>query len=242
MWLTHGIHQLKLVIDSEVNWSAGNFKHVTFTLLDAAPTQPTPAPTQTAPPVWPRSTSFFSTPAWIPGALQVEDFDRGGRGVAYSDAESSALNSVYRVGDYVPLRSCASCSLSNGGVSTQSLVTGKWLQYTVYTQGGVYAISVRASSAVSGASCHLEFDGTRVTQSIPLQQSGSNFVDNKLPGLVQIDRGYHTMRLVIDAGGGLYDYFFFQSQSSSLAAPITLVVKSAPTTQKRQVVTAAGKR
>lgn len=263
MQLARGVHLLKLVIDSEVNWSAGNFKHVTFTRLDAAPPQPppptqttssstSPAPTSAAPTTlaptttlqpsaaWARSTSFFSTPAWLPGALQVEDFDRGGAEVAYSNAESSALNSFYRLGDYVPLRACSACSMTNGGVSTQLLVAGKWLQYTVYVQGGVYALSVRASNAVSGASCHLEFDGTQVTQSLQLQQSGSNFVDNKLPGLVQIDRGYHTLRLVVDAAGGQYDFILFQSQTSSLAAPITFVVKSVPTTKKRQATAAAG--
>ncbi len=160
--------------------------------------------------------------------MQIENFDSGGNGAAYLDNDNSALNTVYRTGDRVPLQSCVTpCD----GYSSRTLAVGEWMQYNVFVQGGTYSVAVIAASGVTGA-CHLEFDARVATPRMTLQNSGATWVETEHTTLVQIDRGYHTIRVVVDGAGASFDYVRFATRTPAAGQHVLVVI--ALTGAKRQ--------
>ncbi|MEL7163712.1 MAG: hypothetical protein AAFN92_23335, partial [Bacteroidota bacterium] len=81
--LTQGAHELTVVAESD--W----LKLDAFCWRD-----PNSMP---VPPVEPTDQSpYFDEPLQIPGAIQAEDYDRGGQGVAYNDSDESNNGGSYR--------------------------------------------------------------------------------------------------------------------------------------------------
>ncbi|WP_309397053.1 family 16 glycosylhydrolase [Cerasicoccus maritimus] len=84
--------------------------------------------------------AFNSDP--IPGTLEAENFDVGGKGVAYYDKSDSGpgTNTTYRSGEDVDID--ADASASNGYYVSEPSVN-EWLEYTISTtQPGYYSASV----------------------------------------------------------------------------------------------------
>ncbi len=69
---------------------------------------------------------FPAGPASIPGVIEAENFDAGGEGLTYHDADPSNITGVYRPDDGVDLYS------RNGtGYHIGNVVPGEWCEYTV---------------------------------------------------------------------------------------------------------------
>ena len=139
----------------------------------------------------------------LPGTVQAEDFDKGGDGVTYHDANSN------KEGDASSYRSdCEGVDIvnGNGGKAIGYTSTDEWLEYTVnVTQAGYYTYEAVASSGTTGSGFRLdlsEYDGlTRLTENTSVPQTASNDwgTYKTLTGrtLIPLKEGDQVIRLTI---------------------------------------------
>src|SRR6185369_4073862 len=95
----------------------------------------------------------------IPGTVQAEDYDKGGEGCGYHDADTSNQGGQYR-SDGVDIESSTD---TNGGYDVGYTAAGEWLNYSINVTAGTYAINVRVASNGSGGTFHVNLDGSNVS-------------------------------------------------------------------------------
>ena len=116
------------------------------------------------------STPYNGTPAALPGTVQMENFDEGGSGVAYSDTTSANLGGKARTSTSVDIGAATD---TGGGFYLGWIAPGEWLNYTVnVTSGGTYDIEFRVASNGAGGTFHLELNGANLTGPISIPNSG----------------------------------------------------------------------
>jgi hypothetical protein len=215
----------------------------TATWTPAGPTA-TPTPTwtpggPTATPTWtprpptatpvPLGQGPFNGPHNIPGRIEVEDFDTGGPGVAYSDT-SPANNggSTYRDGEEVDIKTIN--GVSDNGHAVGWNEPGEWLEYTInVTATGVYNFGFRLLSQVSSGRFHAEIDGTNFTGSITVPLTGNWNTDNwttiNITG-VSLTEGEHVLRIATESGW--YDHNYINVTVAAIAPTATPTPTSTP--------------
>ena len=166
-------------------------------------------------PVTGTGTPFLPTAATIPGLIQVENFDRGGKNVGYyNGAGSNAGGATYRPGETVSIEPCAD---TGGGFDVGQNEPGDWLNYTVTIQrAGSYTFAARVATDVGGGVFHLAVDGQAVTPpiSVPQTNGWQTWQTIQVPN-VMLPGGVHTLQLVMDSGGfyntvGNFNWFSLQ--------------------------------
>ena len=137
-------------------------------------------------------------PATVPGAIEAEDYDLGGEGIAYHDANANNNGRAYRPTEGVDLEATTDLG---GGANVGWVVPGEWIEYTVDAAPGNYDVEVRVASMVAGGTLHLEFDGVDKTGPIVFDATGGwqNWTTIRAED-VTLGAGVQTMRLAIDAG------------------------------------------
>lgn len=139
---------------------------------------------------------FGGTARPLPGIVQAEDFDDGGEGVAYHDTDSSNNGGQYR-STGVDIESTTD---TGAGFDISSTAAGEWLNYTVNASAaGLYTISTRVASPVSGGTFHIEFNGVNKTGPLIIPNTGGSQIWQTLNvNNVLLDAGLQSMRLVMD--------------------------------------------
>jgi hypothetical protein len=135
----------------------------------------------------------------LPGDLEVENFDRGGEGVAYHDFFGATNSGAYRAIPIEGVDVLGAPTSSNGFVITEA-AAGEWTSYSTYCAGASdYVISVYYASAFTGGTFHIEVDGVDVTGPISVISTGSweQFVRADVE--TYIENGGHLIRLVFDS-------------------------------------------
>ena len=147
------------------------------------------------------STSFNGAPHSIPGKIEAEDFDKGGKSAAYwNGAAQNNGGANYRPGETVYIETSTD---SGGGYDVGNTQPGDWLNYTVnVAAASTYTLHARVAGGVGGGSFHLLVDGQRVTQNISVPETGGyqSWQTLDVPG-VRLPQGQHTLQLVMDSGG-----------------------------------------
>jgi len=145
-----------------------------------------------------RSASPFSTaPIAAPGYIQVENFDRGGEGVAYHDRTSTNDGRALR-NEGPDLE-----NLPEGGQSLGFTRVGEWLTYRIkVATSGTYNLLARVAAVGGGGAFHVEIDGVNKTGSlgIPNTDGWQNWQTITKTGLA-LTAGVHTLKLVMDRDG-----------------------------------------
>ncbi|MFL6450907.1 MAG: carbohydrate-binding protein [Bryobacteraceae bacterium] len=182
-YLSQGVHVLRYEFDSNnANGGVGNINW--FALA--------PAGLGTSHP-------FGGTAARVPGIIQAENFDTGGKNVAYYNSATTKA-SVYRTSDTVGIEVTQDTS---GGYDVGNTNPGDWLNYTVdIAAARSYTLQVRVASGVPGGTFHLACDGQRVTPSmtVPWTMGWETFQTIDVPG-VELPKGVHALQLVMDNPG-----------------------------------------
>jgi arylsulfatase A-like enzyme len=145
-------------------------------------------------------TPFNGTPAPIPGTIQAEDFDNGGQGLAYQDADVGNNGGAYRPAEDVDLESSTD---TGGGFNLGWAGAGEWLEYTVNVQSaGTYTLESRVASNGNGGSFHVEFNGVDKTGAIVIPNTGGwqSWQSLTTTG-VSLSAGQQVMRLAMDTVG-----------------------------------------
>ncbi|WP_158821382.1 carbohydrate-binding protein [Granulicella sp. S156] len=181
--LAAGRHVMQVTLDS--NGPTGGMGNFNWFAVQA----PTP------------SSSFTGSPQSIPGLIQVENFDTGGKGVAYwNGATANGGGANYRPGETVYIENSSD---TGGGYDVGNPQPGDWLNYTVdIASARTYTLQVRVANGVGGGVFHLNVDGQQVTQHISVPETGGyqTWQTLTIPD-VPLPEGIHTVQLVMDSGG-----------------------------------------
>jgi len=203
--LPAGKQWVRLAKDSGPGGWVGNIDYLSFV---GTASEPGPVP-------------YSGAAAPIPGLVEVENYDKGGEGVAYHDTNNGGQTD-YRsdnTGVY------ADSSASNGYAVGWN-IAGEWMGYTVKAAATrSYTITAQVASGTGGGTFHLEFGpvgqvgGSGVTSSAEFAVpntggwGGSDYATITLSG-VQLTAGTQWVRLVKDGGPGGWvgniDYLNFQ--------------------------------
>jgi hypothetical protein len=165
---------------------------------------------------------FGGNPLPIPGTIQVEEFDDGGQGVAYSDKDpqNRGVSGVTRTSEGADLQAAAD---TGGGYYLGWTEGGEWLEYTVQAAAaGTYALELRAAAAGIGGGVHFELDGAPLAGSafsVPDTGAWQNWVTLG-PHTVALPAGTHVLRFSLDGPGpggvlGNFNWFRFSLLSAS---------------------------
>jgi glucose/arabinose dehydrogenase len=148
---------------------------------------------------------YNGNPAWpVAGTIQAENFDDGGQGVAYNDAEAANQGGDYRsTGVDIDVSTDA-----GGGYDVGWTTAGEWLEYTLnVATTRAYTFEARVASRVLGGTFHVEIDGVNVTGSIqvPDTTAWTNYQTIEVAN-VNLTAGQRVMRVVMDSVAGETGY------------------------------------
>lgn len=142
---------------------------------------------------------FNNNATVIPGIIQMEHYDVGGNGIAYSDdspgsAVTPSIN--FRTNEDVDLETCQDVG---GGYNLGFATANEWLEYTInVTKTGNYKLDVRSACNGDGRTIALTIDGNNLVSSIAIPNTGSwqtwttTSVNN-----ISLTAGTHILRLTI---------------------------------------------
>lgn len=149
----------------------------------------------------------------IPGTIEMENYDLGGEGTAYHDEDDVNSGDVYRTDEGVDL----------DGNDKDGYVLGwtkkdEWLAYTIdVKEEDNYVFSARAASGLDGSGFHLSIDGTDVTGTITVPNTGSWTDYTTVTGTTKpISAGKHTLRLTIDGAYVNLDKISFRPKNARI--------------------------
>ena len=143
---------------------------------------------------------FGGTAAALPGMVQAENFDTGGKDVAYKDTSSGNSGGKYRLSDDVDIESTSD---SGGGYDVGWVAAGEWLKYTVnVAAAGTYDLEVRVASAGTGGAFHIEAKGVDITGRLTVPNTGGwQTWTTVRKSSVTLAAGTQMWRLVMDTNG-----------------------------------------
>jgi arabinoxylan arabinofuranohydrolase len=167
-------------------------------------------------------TPFSEQAFLIPGTIEVEDYDRGGQGKAYSDSETINNGNAYREDEGVDVEMNSPGNYNIGWTNG-----GEWLEYTVnVTETALYTIKTIAASPNSKSSVRFKLDGHDITSSVMIPNSGGwQTYKTTSTTQVSLDAGIHILQLFEETGGFNLDKIIFEKE----------VVASIPEMQQRTV-------
>ncbi len=132
----------------------------------------------------------------IPGTIEAEDYDTGGKFVAYYDTTEANRGGQCRSDD-VDIETC-----SEGGYDVTGICPGEWLEYSVdVNSSGLYKITTRVASADSNGEFRIEFNGRDETGPVLFSATGEEQIFSDTDVNVFLKKGEYTMRLLMDTKG-----------------------------------------
>ncbi len=143
------------------------------------------------------SNAYGGTPRSITSTIQAEDYDIGGEGAGYHDAEPANQGAAYRT-DGVDVQACTDTS---GGFNVGWTLAGEWLNYSVTVpSAGSYKVNLRVAAMSAGQTMHLELDGANVTGPISVPNTaGWQTFQTVTQGIkAYLPAGNHVLRVVFD--------------------------------------------
>jgi hypothetical protein len=158
----------------------------------------------------------------LPARVEFEDFDDGGEGVGYHDADAANQGGAYRPDEDVDVT--ATGDPAGGGHNIGWTQTGEWLAYTVdLPAAGSYILSTRLTAPADGGSFHLELDGVAIGSAVSVPNTGSyNSWRTLTTSGYSLPAGRHVLRFVFDSAnalGGVGNFNWFELSAGS-PAPI----------------------
>ena len=148
---------------------------------------------------------FYGSPVNIPGIIETEDYDKGGPGVGYKSANTTA-NAAYRE-DYVNV--IKSFDITTTAFDIVNISDGDWMDYQVnITQAANYDLEVRYAAGFDGKSLNVMIDGN-VVKTVGIPNVGWWPFQKTTVNNVPLPQGIHTMRIALTTGGINLNYVRF---------------------------------
>jgi alpha-D-xyloside xylohydrolase len=152
---------------------------------------------------------FGGMPAAIPGAVQAENYDVGGQGIAYSVNSVNGTANTYR-SDGVDLETTSD---TGGGFNLGWTGAGQWFRYTVNVASPrTYTVSFRvaAPAAVTNAFHISNSSGANLSGSISIPATGGWQTWSTVTTTVTLPAGQQVLTLNQDNGGWNINYMSYQ--------------------------------
>ncbi len=141
--------------------------------------------------------AYNGTPASLPGIIQAENYDLGGQGVAYNDADTANQGGAYRTNEGVDISTISGTS----GFTTGWAADGEWLEYTANVTAGTYTVNATIASPNSGKQLRVLLDGVSLgTIAIPNTGDWSAFQTVSIPNISFAGGNGKILRLEIIGG------------------------------------------
>ena len=178
---------------------------------------------------------YHGTPFVVPTSgsvtIQAEDFDTGGEGVAYHDVDATNNGGKYRTSEGVDIESTSDGGA--GGYNVGWTRAGEWLEYTIHVNAAQrYNLAFRVASAGSNATFHAEIDGSDLTGTLTMPNTGAaqNW-KTVTKTAVPLAAGDHVLRLKMDANGtnGAIGNFNYVQISQGVVPPPARIVPTSTT-------------
>jgi hypothetical protein len=153
----------------------------------------------------------------VPGRILAANFDLGVSGQAYYDLDSERVDGksgsvggnkkgIYR-NDGVDIEQNNDSLDHATRFTVTSIEDGEWLKYTVdVKKKGNYTIKLRVLPSTTESGLHLVFDKKAAGKHISIPAETVPHWKSISVGNVILDRGKHTIRLIIDKGGLKLNY------------------------------------
>ena len=142
---------------------------------------------------------FLGRPFVVTGTIEAEQFDMGGKGVAYTNVANNTWTNDYRASGM----EITSCNDKGGGYCVDELKAGDWLHYTVDVRvGQTYAVEARAAGIGTNGAFRLDFytNGVPYTNTPNLTLTTTNWT-NITYKMLSLAAGTNAMRLVMTTNG-----------------------------------------
>ncbi|MDO8587803.1 MAG: carbohydrate-binding protein [Armatimonadota bacterium] len=135
----------------------------------------------------------------LPGTIQAENYDVGGRNISYGDTDTTNDGGQYR-SDGVDISTTTD---TGGGYCVGWIVAGEWLEYTVSVAStGDYSINTRVASPSADSAFKIQIDGADValsTKSFPSTGDWQNWTTIVAPSCY-LTAGQHILRFCCETG------------------------------------------
>ena len=158
----------------------------------------------------------YNGPHNLPGTVQAEDYDNGGEGAGYHDAETANQGGQYRATEGVDIEASTD---TGAGYNVGWTSGGEWLKYTcVVSTTGTYTLSFRVAVASAAGTFHvldLSNGNANITGSVtaPVTGGWQTWTTVSVPN-VTLSAGTHVLELYEDTANFNVNWF-----SASLATP-----------------------
>ena len=142
-------------------------------------------------------TPFNGTAIPIPGVLEVEEYDNGGEGLAYHDADPVNIPAGFRLDEGVDIG-----AFGNGYILGY-VERGEWIEYTVnVAQSGAYIIKADVASEQANGTCNVTFDKNNASANFTAPNTGqwTAFEEITANSIIDLEAGIQQMRLNITNG------------------------------------------
>jgi len=152
----------------------------------------------------------------IPGIIEVEDYDRGGQGKAYSDSEVLNNGNAYRTNEGVDVE-----MNSPGNYNVGWTNGGEWMEYTVNVkENSLYTIKTSAASPNNNSSIRFRMDGKDMTGSVTIPNTGGwqNYRTTS-SAEINLNAGIHILQLFEETGGFNIDKIIFEKKEIITSVP-----------------------
>ncbi|NLP01070.1 MAG: carbohydrate-binding protein [Fibrobacter sp.] len=158
---------------------------------------------------------YGTSPHQIPGRIEAEEYDRGGEGTAYHEANGNGNEGLadFR-NDEVDIEVTQDQS---GSYNIGYALSGEWLEYTINVAAtGTYNIDLRVAVNGSGRSLKIEMDGVNITGNIELPNTGGwQTWTTVTKNDVELTAGEHVMRITFNTDYMNLNYVEFKMSTET---------------------------
>lgn len=132
----------------------------------------------------------------LPGAVEMEDYDEGGEGMAYSDSDDKNEGKAYRTNEGVDIE-----EFETGEYAIGWTKKGEWLEYTLEVKyDDEYNWTAYAASGSDGSSFKLYIDDKAISEAISVKNSGDWKTFREYTGKTgELEKGKHILKVSIEA-------------------------------------------
>ena len=136
-------------------------------------------------------TAYGGQPPVVPAVLQAEDYDLGGEGIAYHDADANNIGLAYRPDEGVDIE------VGPQGPNVYWITAGEWMEWTFEVQqGGTFTVSPSVASVPGFGALRVRIDNEDVSGVRPVGATGGwQFWSSIDVEGVELEAGVHILRL-----------------------------------------------
>ena len=160
---------------------------------------------------------FNGTAHLIPGRIEAEEYDKGGEGLGYHEANANGnQGSATLRNDEVDIEATQDV---DGEYNIGYTLTGEWLEYIVnVTKTEIYDLDIRVAKDGTGGLFHIEMDGVDITGPISVPNTGGWQVwETVTLNDISLTAGEHVMRIEFDTDYTNLNYVEFRGLVTGLS-------------------------